>query len=114
VRAAFVVFTGPESNQKEAEYNEWYNNIHIPAILKLDGFVRASRWKLSPARPPADALAERQYLAIYELDTDNVDDALKRLKEAGDAGELGNHAGLLSRDPPTMTALFELLTEFES
>jgi hypothetical protein len=111
MRASFLVFSNPESPEKEDEYNDWYNNTHIPAILKLDGYVGASRWKLSAARPAADALAERQYLAIYELETDDLPGAFERLQRANAAGDLGSGVGILST--PTMVAAFELISEFE-
>jgi hypothetical protein len=107
-----LVFSNPASPEKDDVYNDWYNNTHIPAILKLEGFVGASRWKLSASRPPAEALAERQYLAIYELDTDDLSGAFQRLQRANAAGDLGSGVGVLST--PTMVAAFELISEFEA
>ena len=39
----FVVLTNPTSG-KEAEYNKWYNDQHIPDVLNVPGFVAAQRF----------------------------------------------------------------------
>lgn len=45
---------------REAEFNRWYNEEHLPELLALPGF-RAARRFLSRADGP-------RYLAIYEID----------------------------------------------
>ena len=32
---------------REDEFNEWYDNVHIPEALAVDGFVAAHRFKIS-------------------------------------------------------------------
>jgi hypothetical protein len=113
MRAVFVVLTDPFSQDREQEYNDWYNGTHIPAILRLDGFVRASRWKLSGSRKPAASLAQRQYLALYELETDDLEASFAELLRANEAGDLGSTVGVLSTDAPALTAVFEHVASFE-
>ena len=63
-----VVSTNP-TDGKEAEYNDWYDNIHIPDVCDVPGMVGGERWKAVPelcmSQPP------RPYLAIYEIESDN-------------------------------------------
>jgi hypothetical protein len=73
----FVVLTNPTAG-KEAEYNEWYNKIHIPDVLNVQGMVGAQRFKLADAQM-GGAPAHR-YLAIYEIETDNLQATLDDLK----------------------------------
>ena len=47
--------------QKESEWNEWYNHIHIPAILRCPGFLNARRYRTIRPNGP-------RYVAIYEME----------------------------------------------
>ncbi|HZU77678.1 MAG TPA: DUF4286 family protein [Dehalococcoidia bacterium] len=64
---------------REDEFNRWYNEVHVPDLLKLDHFVAAQRFKVSgrPNRNEPDAV----YMALYELDTDDTAAAMKVLGE---------------------------------
>jgi len=44
------------------KYNKWYNEVHIPMILKYEGILRATRYQLLSG-PPGQA----RYLTIYEF-----------------------------------------------
>ncbi len=112
MRAVFVMFSNPRSAADDDAYNEWYEQTHIPAVLELDGFMRATRWRLSSAWPPSGALGDHQYLTMYELDTDDVPAALDGVKRAVAAGRLGNSADVLA--PGARSAVFEQLSVIES
>ena len=43
----FVVLSNPTTPGQEAEYNEWYDKIHIPDVLNVPGFVAAQRFKIA-------------------------------------------------------------------
>lgn len=55
MRTLFLAFNNPAGD--EEEYNRWYDEVHVPAVLQLDGFVSARRFRLSDARPPTDPLS---------------------------------------------------------
>ena len=40
-----IVFTQPAAGQ-EAEYNRWYDEVHLGDVLEVDGFVAAQRFAL--------------------------------------------------------------------
>jgi len=42
-----VVFSNPVEG-KEDEFNEWYDNVHVPELLAVPGMVSATRY--APAR----------------------------------------------------------------
>ena len=48
------VFTQPVEG-KDAEYNDWYDKIHLKEVLEIEGFVAAQRFAL--AEGPADGEA---------------------------------------------------------
>ncbi len=53
---------------REKEFNDWFDNIHVPDVLKTTGFVSARRFVIKePVR------GRGKYLAIYEIDTDDIE-----------------------------------------
>ncbi len=81
----FVVFTEPVDGQ-DAEYNEWYSDVHIPDVLKLDGIVAARRYRLAAMNPPQDG--HPPYLALYEIETDDVSQIPDAIRRAVDEGRM--------------------------
>ena len=71
-----VVGLNCTDSAKEAEFNDWYNNIHFPDVLETQGFVRATRWEhISPGEKDA------KFLALYEIETDNIQATMQALNE---------------------------------
>jgi hypothetical protein len=50
--------------EHEAEFNEWYDHEHIPALAKVQGVLSARRFK--------DPKGTHRYLALYHLKTAEV------------------------------------------
>ena len=75
----FIVFTNPVEG-KESEYNDWYNRQHIPDILNVPGFVGAQRFRLADAQMSRDGNRTHKYLAVYEIETDDLAGTLKELR----------------------------------
>ena len=72
-----VVFTNPVEG-KEATYNDWYDNRHLPDVLDVPGFVSAQRFRLSDTQRAAGPFP-RRYLALYEIETDDLKQTLATL-----------------------------------
>ena len=70
----FVILSNPVAG-REDEFNEWYTKQHLDDVLKVPGFVAAQRFK---AQDPENKLPHK-YMAIYEMDTDDVQKALDEL-----------------------------------
>ncbi len=65
--ALFLVFTQPNTDADEAEYNSWYDETHIPELLEqVEGFRSARRYRLEP-HPSSTAWPWPPYLAVYEI-----------------------------------------------
>ena len=75
----FVVFTNPVSG-KDGTYNDWYTNQHLPDVLNVPGFVSAQRFKLSDTQRAAGPFPW-QYLALYQIETDDLQKTLATLAE---------------------------------
>jgi hypothetical protein len=78
-RHVFVVFTNPVAGQ-EKTYNDWYTNQHLADVLKVPGFVSARRFRLSNTQRAA-APHPWQYMALYDIETDDLKGTLAILSE---------------------------------
>jgi len=77
--SVLLVMTRCTDPAREAEFNKWYDDVHLPDVLSVPHFVAAQRYKL--AGPANKNEPEAQYLAVYELDTDDTRSAMKALGE---------------------------------
>jgi hypothetical protein len=84
-RPTFVVFTNPTEG-REDEFNNWYDNTHLSDVLKVEGFVAAQRFKLAETDPPQEF--PHRYLALYEVESDDLGYVTQALSEAGDSGAM--------------------------
>lgn len=73
-----IVFTEPVPG-REAEYNEWYDTVHLKEVLQVEGFVAAQRFELSDAQVGPDAVPPKRFLAIYEIEAESIEKALEQL-----------------------------------
>lgn len=62
-----IALTDPTKGQ-EREFNEWYENTHVPECLRVPGFRSGRRYRFaaSQGEPPRQG-----YLAIYDLEGDD-------------------------------------------
>jgi hypothetical protein len=79
-KGVLAVQTAPAAGRDD-DYNDWYNDVHLVEILKLSGFTSARRFrKLQGEGLP--------YLAIYEVEADDLESAQASLGKAVAAGEV--------------------------
>lgn len=75
-----VVLTNPLDERHE-EFNQWYDDQHIGDLLALPGMKTAQRFKI--------ILGEAwRYLAIYDVETDDLDNLMTEMYRRVDAGEI--------------------------
>ena len=90
----FIALTNCVDGGNEEEFNDWYTNVHARDILKVPGFVKATRYKLSSAQVMDEHRITHRYLAIYEVESDDIEATLKglpqNLEELAIAGWQGN------------------------
>jgi hypothetical protein len=68
-KGVILVWSNPESPEKEAEYNTWYNGIHIDELCAGTGCHRVTRHKVSDStQMPGAGKSPYKYLAIYEFE----------------------------------------------
>jgi len=76
-RFSFVVYSNPMKG-REQEYNDWYSNQHLKDLLAIPGVISARRFKLSGTQI-RDVAQTYQYLAIYDIEADDVASFIKEM-----------------------------------
>jgi hypothetical protein len=88
---------------REEEFNAWYDTMHVPDMLETPGMIRATRWVNADPRQGQ----RRKYLALYELETDDVMEFDKKVQEIG-MGTVarGRFSDLPVYDPPDVPRIY--------
>lgn len=79
-----IVLTDPVEGMED-EFNEWYTDQHLGDVLKLEGYESAQRFRLVPkdaSQTAADDTPPWKYLAVYEVETDDVPATHRGLRSA--------------------------------
>ena len=92
----------------DAAFNEWYDNVHLRDVLKVDDFVSAQRFEMSV---PMSEGKQYKYCAIYNVETDDPEAALNRLNSKAGTPEMALsdtlvevHAALYEEHGPLVQA----------
>jgi hypothetical protein len=99
-KGILYVESRPASPEEAADYHKWYDETHVPEILAIEGFVSARRFQPFGGDGP--------FVAIYEIDTDDLEAARARLTEATRSGVNSTPVGVSFDPPPTVRYLQEI------
>lgn len=91
----------PSSPDRDREYNTWYDEVHLPELVALDGFVSARRLKPVTGDGP--------YIALYEIEGDDLQAIMDNM--IASAGQL-HMSDALQLDPLPVFRLLEVTTEY--
>lgn len=109
-KSVLVVLSRPTKPSTEDEYNEWYDNRHLREVTEIPGFGEARRYKLSGTQldePGAELGDGYEYLAIYEIETDDLETIKSELRERGEDGRMYVPAEIIEQDPRSPAWLFD-------
>ena len=71
-RYKLVVLTSAVEGRDE-EFNDWYQNTHLRDVVDIPGVTSARRFRMTmPLKETADGPKPFPYLAIYEVETDDI------------------------------------------
>jgi hypothetical protein len=98
------VETMPVSPDREADYHRWYDETHLAEITSVEGIVAARRFAPVDGNGP--------FIAIYELDCDDLDGAVQRLSDLAAAGQMSS-SELLSMEPPPVPRVYREIASYE-
>jgi hypothetical protein len=94
-----VVETAPASPEDEARYHETYDE-HIEQLLRIEGVTAARRYRVLDD--------SGTYVAMYELEGDDLLAVRARIGQASKEGETRPPEGM-RLDPPPRVQIIELL-----
>jgi hypothetical protein len=89
-KAILVVQTNPTEPEREQEFNDWYTGTHLRDVLTVPAYSAAARYRLVEGVDLLEGLAPpaQRYLAIYEVETDDLEQAAKDLRETVFSGDM--------------------------
>jgi hypothetical protein len=102
-KGLILVESRPSSPDRVQEYNTWYDEIHLPELVALDGIVSARRLR------PVDG--DGPYVALYEIEGDNLQAVLDNM--IANAGKL-HMSDALQLDPRPIPRLLATTIELSS
>ena len=76
-KALLLVMTNAKDAEQEADFNEWYDNVHLADVLQTPGITKAARYELA-GRPKE---GRGKYLALYEIEADDPRSIMDKLNE---------------------------------
>ncbi len=65
-----VAMNGPTPDGDDVELTKWYDEVHMPDLLSVEGVKTARRFKTVKGKIPGSDLWP--YMAIYEIETDDL------------------------------------------
>ncbi|HET8710474.1 MAG TPA: hypothetical protein VFM32_03805 [Spongiibacteraceae bacterium] len=83
-RYKMVVLSRPVEG-REAEFNEWYQHVHLGEVVAFRGFKSAQRFRRVKS---LTGKGDYPYLVIYEIETDDIDAVLGELESKAGQGAL--------------------------
>jgi len=83
-RYRMVVMSNPVPG-REDEFERWYQEVHLPELVALDGFVSAQRYSREMILGSAQSWP---HMAIYEIESDDIEAAIGGLVTVAEAGDL--------------------------
>ena len=101
-RGIMYVETWPASPEEAEEYHRWYNETHMQEILAIEGFKSARRFEPLGHDGP--------YIAIYEIDADDIDKVRAEMAEATRSGRNSRPVGV-RMDPQPVVRYFGEIAE---
>jgi hypothetical protein len=93
-KSLLFVESKPASAEVVEEYHRWHDQVHVPEMLTIDGFVSARRWRTDG----------ESFITLYEIDTD-VDTARTNLRAAFAEGRMSKPVAVETEPPPVMRYL---------
>ncbi len=77
-----AVETNCTDPSREEEFNDWYDNTHIPDVLKVPGIVRMARYEnVTPGEQTG------KYLALLEVEAEDIWEVTTALTHNRDRAE---------------------------
>ena len=108
-RYLLFAFSDCKDPSREDEFNDWYSNMHVPDMLEVPGMISATRWVSAHKDLEGE---QRKYLAMYELETDDLEKFDASVRERGmRTMKEGRFSDLPVFDPPNIPRTYRQIME---
>jgi hypothetical protein len=107
-RGILVVESRASDPSRQAEYDDWYANTHIPDVCAVPGFVGARRYRVHKVGDGHAEAAAPTTMAVYEIEADDLDGPVRELRARSADGRIVM-SDVLQLDPPPVVTLYELI-----
>jgi hypothetical protein len=97
-KAVLLVQSQAVTPDREDEYHKWYDQTHLPQVCEIPGITGARRYTLSSGSIATADPSLPAHLAIYELDTDDIEGVLDELAARAGDGRI-DMSDVLQLDP---------------
>lgn len=84
-KGILYVESNPEPDQVEA-FHHWYNEVHLKEMASIEGFISARRFEPLGGKGP--------FVAIYEIEADDLSVIPARLAEFSKSGNMSAPVGV--------------------
>lgn len=97
-KSIMLSLVDPVSPERDEDFNRWFNEVHGPEVLKLEGISSLTRYRAVAQFLPESDQPMYRYLAVYEVD--DVTTGLRVIQEGAskftmtDAADMLNAVGL--------------------
>ena len=105
-RGVMIVGTRPSDPERDREFNDWYDTMHLREMCEVPGIVSGHRFALSGAQMMPPDGTQHEYVAIYEFDTDNVQRMVDDLGQRMTNGTI-QMSDVVQLDPLPSVVVFE-------
>jgi hypothetical protein len=103
-RYLLFAFSDCKDPAREKEFNDWYSDMHVPDMLEVPGMIQATRWVSAESKEGQ----RRKYLALYELETDDLGKFGAGVRERGmRTMKEGRFSDLPVFDPPEIPRVYK-------
>lgn len=104
MRGILLVESHPVAPERADEFNRWYEEVHLAEVVALDGVLSARRF--------APLTGDGPYVAVYEIEADDLGSVMTELFAAARDGRLAM-SDSMQMDPPPVFRLLELTATYD-
>ena len=81
-KSMFMAWASPVDDASDTEFNAWYDGTHVPQMrAAIPAITAVHRYRVADV-PGVGASSAHRYVAVYEMDTDDVAGAMAALGAA--------------------------------
>jgi hypothetical protein len=98
-----MAWASPVDEASDSEFNAWYDGTHVPQVrAAIPAITAVRRYRVADV-PGVGASRAHRYVAVYEMDTDDVAGAMAALGAASADGRIEMTTTMdLTANPPVL------------